>query len=105
MCEVGGVGVRAFDRCEDDGNCVEGGGVMLLRGFDVPVGSGACDSSGVVGSGCTGGTARLSILPCDSKSIFDVASRWSNESSFVRYWDINVGREGCAKTWINRTIK
>lgn len=32
MCDAGGVGVRALDRAESaDGNCVEGGGVMLLR--------------------------------------------------------------------------
>lgn len=64
MCDTAGVGVRVFPRPEEDGICVEGGGVMLLGGFVAPAGSGACDSSGVVGSEFPGGTMRLPMLSC-----------------------------------------
>lgn len=62
MWDAAGVGVRVFARFEDDGSCVEGGGVMLPDDFDAPPGSGACDSSGVVGPELPGGTMRLPML-------------------------------------------
>lgn len=62
MWDAAGVGVRVLTLFKDDGSCVEGGGVMLLAGFDAPAGRGACDRSGVVGPELTGGTMRLLAL-------------------------------------------